>query len=82
MGNPLFNEVLVALKDKDNYNRASPTADSAMFATTRSTRSALLINVVFGTGLSHPGVRPPAVYIPDYFVWTSHAAVRVVASRL
>jgi len=25
MGNPLFNEVLVALRDKDNYNRRTPT---------------------------------------------------------
>jgi hypothetical protein len=25
LANPLFNEVLVALKDKDNYNRTSPT---------------------------------------------------------
>jgi hypothetical protein len=26
-GNPLFNEALVALRDKDLYNRTSPTED-------------------------------------------------------
>ena len=31
-GNPLFNEALVALKDKDSYNRTQPTADQALFS--------------------------------------------------
>ncbi len=31
-GNPLFNEVLVALADKDLYSRTSPTVDSTIFA--------------------------------------------------
>ena len=31
-GNPLFNEVLVALSDKDLYSRTSPTVDSVVFA--------------------------------------------------
>jgi hypothetical protein len=30
-GNPLFNEVLVALTDKDLYSRTSPTVDSVVF---------------------------------------------------
>ncbi|MEJ7617001.1 MAG: DUF4331 domain-containing protein [Pyrinomonadaceae bacterium] len=30
-GNPLFNEGLVALADKDFYNRSSPTVDSTIF---------------------------------------------------
>ena len=33
MGNPFFNEALVALKDKDNYNRTSPPDDAATFKT-------------------------------------------------
>ena len=33
MGNPLFNEGLVALQDKDRYNRTSPPDDDATFAT-------------------------------------------------
>lgn len=31
-GNPLFNEALVALRDKDLYNRTSPTDDQRLFA--------------------------------------------------
>ena len=31
-GNPLFNEALVALRDKDLYNRTSPTEDQRLFA--------------------------------------------------
>ena len=30
-GNPLFNEGLVALKDKDLYSRTSPTSDDKLF---------------------------------------------------
>lgn len=30
-GNPLFNEALVALKDKDKYNRTSPAQDAYLF---------------------------------------------------
>lgn len=31
MGNPLFNEAFVALRDKDRYNRTSPTGDATAF---------------------------------------------------
>jgi hypothetical protein len=31
-GNPLFNEVLVAIADKDLYSRTAPTVDQAVFA--------------------------------------------------
>ena len=34
-GNPLFNEGLVAIKDKDLYNRTSPEVDATLFASTR-----------------------------------------------
>ena len=30
-GNPLFNEGLVAIVDKDRYSRTSPTSDSQLF---------------------------------------------------
>lgn len=30
-GNPLFNEALVALRDKDRYSRSSPTVDAKLF---------------------------------------------------
>ena len=86
LGNPLFNEVLVALADKDNYNRTSPTADAASFATyANNPEIAALINVaVFG---NPSGAGPlattgrfdlAAVYIPDVIrVDTTTPSVRV-----
>jgi hypothetical protein len=66
MGNPLFNEVLVALKDKDNYNATAPTADSAFATYAENPEVAVLINAVFGTNLAASGrVDLKAVYIPD-----------------
>jgi hypothetical protein len=67
MGNPLFNEVLVALKDKDNYNRTAPTSDASMFATyALNPEIAFLINAVFGTSIPTTGRSDLAlVYIPD-----------------
>ena len=67
LGNPLFNEVLVALKDKDNYNRDVPTSDAAKYATYATTPElAVLINAVFGTTFVTTGrVDLAAVYIPD-----------------
>ena len=67
LGNPLFNEVLVALKDKDNYNRTSPSADAASFATyAQNPEVAVLINAVFGTSFATSGRGDlQAVYIPD-----------------
>jgi hypothetical protein len=67
LGNPLFNEVLVALKDKDNYNFDSPTDDSAKYATyALNPEIALLINTVFGTSFATSGRADlAAVYIPD-----------------
>src|SRR5262245_62882532 len=52
MGNPLFNEVLVALKDKDNYNRRTPTDDAAFATYARNPEVAVLINTVFGTSFA------------------------------
>lgn len=72
MGNPLFNELLVALRDKDNYNRTSPRADTAYATYALNPEVAFLINfVVFQdpTGqspLATTGrVDLQAVYIPD-----------------
>lgn len=67
MGNPLFNEVLVALADKDQYNRSAPTADAARFATyALNPEVAVLINFVFGTSFVTTGRADlAAVYIPD-----------------
>ena len=67
LANPLFNEVLVALADKDNYNRTKPTDDAAMFAKYALTPEiAFLINTVFGTDFETENrVDLQAVYIPD-----------------
>lgn len=67
MGNPLFNEVLVALKDKDKYNRTSPIVDAAQFAGyALNPEVASLINFVFGTSFVTSGRNDlVAIYIPD-----------------
>ena len=67
LGNPLFNEVLVAIQDKDNYNRDVPTNDASRYAKYASTPEvALLINAVFGTSLVTTGRSDlVAVFIPD-----------------
>ncbi len=67
MGNPFFNELLVALKDKDRYNRASPPGDATTFETYAENPEAVgLINAVFGTNFAATGRADiVAVYIPD-----------------
>lgn len=65
--NPLFNEVLVAIADKDNYNRDSPTNDAARYQTyALNPEVAVLINAVYGTSFATTGRTDlSAVYIPD-----------------
>jgi hypothetical protein len=66
LGNPLFNEVLVALKDKDKYNRTSPPADAQFATYAENPELAALINFVFGTSLPATGRSDlRAVFIPD-----------------
>jgi hypothetical protein len=80
MGNPLFNEVLVAMAGKDHYNRTSPTVDAATFATyAQNPEVAVLINAVYGTSFVTSGRADlQAVFIPDVIrVNTSTGAVPV-----
>ncbi len=67
MGNPLFNEALVALKDKDRYNRKSPLRDAQRFKTyALNSEIARLLNFRFDLGLAETGRTDlAAVYIPD-----------------
>ena len=66
LGNPLFNEVLVALLDKDNYNRDTPTNDSKYVKYAQNPEVAVLINTVFGTNFVTTGRTDlAAVYFPD-----------------
>ncbi len=65
--NPLFNEALVALADKDNYNRTLPTGDAASFAKyALNPELAVLINAVFGTTFQTTNRTDlQAIFIPD-----------------
>ena len=65
--NPLFNEVLVAIRDKDNYNRDLPTSDATKYKTyALNPEVAVLINAVYGTKFATTGRTDlAAVYIPD-----------------
>lgn len=52
MGNPLMNEVLVPVLDKDNYNRDSPTSDAAKYRKyADKPEVAFLINFRYGSAL-------------------------------
>ena len=81
LGNPLFNEVLVAIQDKDNYNRDVPVNDAARYAQYASTPEiAALINAVFGTSFATAGRTDlVSVFIPDVLrVDTTTGAVPLV----
>jgi Domain of unknown function (DUF4331) len=69
-GNPLFNEGLVALADKDLYSRTLPTVDNLLFRRYAETPElAALINAIIGKGaqLAIPTGRADiaAIFIPD-----------------
>lgn len=69
-GNPLFNEALVALADKDLYSRSSPTEDAKLFAKYALTPElAHLLNViVFGGVTTAPETNRTdikGIFIPD-----------------
>ena len=66
MGNPLFNEAFVALKDKDNLNSSSPTEDDAFATYAENPEIAALLNSVFGTTFATSGRADlRAVFIPE-----------------
>jgi Domain of unknown function (DUF4331) len=69
-GNPLFNEGLVAIEDKDTYSRTLPTVDSKLFRKyAENPELASLINLLIGGGqqLAIPTGRADlaAIFIPD-----------------
>ena len=66
MGNPLFNEVLVALQDKDRYNRTSPTDDSKFAKYALNPELAVLLNATFSTSFQTTNRTDLAgIFIPD-----------------
>jgi hypothetical protein len=80
LGNPLFNEALVALVGKDEYNRSSPTRDAANFAKyATNPELAVLVNAVYATAFQTTNRADlQAIFIPDVLrVNTTTAAVRV-----
>jgi hypothetical protein len=83
MGNPLFNQMFVAVKDKDRYNGASPSADAdptaGFKAYARNPELAALFNLVYGTSISGTGRDDlAALYVPDVIrVDTTTAPVRL-----
>lgn len=85
-GNPLFSEALIAIADKDLYNRSNPSQDAALFAKyALNPELAKLINaIVFnGAGPAPETNRTDiaAIYIPDLIkVDLSTQAVRVAGS--
>ena len=55
-GNPLFNEGLVAIVDKDRYSRTSPASDSQLFRKyALNPELAALINLLVFKGNDRPG---------------------------
>jgi hypothetical protein len=85
-GNPLFNEGLVALEDKDLYSRTMPSVDSRIFRKyAENPELAALINLLIGGGqqLAIPTARADiaAIYIPDLIkVDLSTRAVRLAGN--
>ena len=85
-GNPLFCEGLVAIADKDRYNRSSPSNDNALFRKyAESPELAKLINVLLYGG-SGPAIESnrtdlAGIFIPDLIkVDLSTGPVRVAGS--
>jgi hypothetical protein len=69
-GNPLFNEALVAIADKDLYSRSSPTSDASLFSKyALNPELAKLINlIVFGGSGPAPETNRTdiaGIFIPD-----------------
>lgn len=85
-GNPLFCEALVAIADKDRYNRSSPAVDNALFRKYAETPElAKLINLLVFNG-NGPAIESnrtdiAGIFIPDLIkVDLSTGPVRVAGS--
>ena len=48
LGNPLVNEVVIPLKDKDNFNRTKPTGDAVFLSYVQNPEVAVLLNALYG----------------------------------
>jgi hypothetical protein len=83
LGNPLFTEGLVAFKDKDRFNRTSPTQDAQFATYARNPELAALINTVFGTSFATSGRTDlEKIFIPEVLrVVTTTAPVKLSGQR-
>lgn len=82
-GNPLFNEGLVAIADKDRYSRTDPSEDAALFAKyALNPELTAIINAVLGADFPATDRTDIAsIYIPDMIkVDLSTAGVRFAGS--
>ncbi len=85
-GNPLFNEGLVALADKDLYSRTLPTVDRLLFRRyAENPELATLINLIIGKGatlaIDTGRADIAAIFIPDLIkVDLSTARVRLAGN--
>lgn len=79
LGNPLFNETLVATADKDRYNALTPDQDDQFATYAANPELASLINFVFGTSFATENRADlVAVFIPDVLrVATTTGPVRL-----
>ena len=48
LGNPLVNEVVIPLKDKDTFNHTKPTGDAAFLTYVQNPEVAVLLNALYG----------------------------------
>ncbi len=81
LANPLFNEVFVALKDKDRWNQSKPSDDAQFSSYALNPELAVLANAVLGTSAQTTGRTDLAgIFIPDLLkVDTSTAPVPLMA---
>jgi len=55
LGNPLINEVIIGLPDKDNFNNSSPLDDAQFLTYVTNPTLPVLLNVLFGNAAMVPG---------------------------
>lgn len=81
MGNPLFNEIFVALDDKDRWNQSQPVNDAQFKQYALNPEPVRLLNAVLGlTGGTTNRTDLAAIFIPDLLrVDTSTEAVPLQA---
>ncbi len=66
LGNPIFNEGLVAIRDKDNLNRTAPTADAQYATYALNPEIARLVNRIYGTPFQETGRTDlQSIFIPE-----------------